>query len=76
MKLEVAFFLKKSQKKKNPTKNKQANKQTNQQTNKQTNKQTENKWTVYQQLNRYKQIHTKIKEHIQCKYNKVTENEK
>ena len=68
MKLEVAFFLKKSKKKKNPTKNKQANKQTN--------KQTENKWTMYQQLNRYKQIHTKIKEHIQCKYNKVTENEK
>ena len=31
---------------------------------------------MYQQLNRYKQIHTKIKEHIQCKYNKVTENEK
>ena len=68
MKLEVAFFLKKSKKKKSPTKNKQANKQTN--------KQTENKWTMYQQLNRYKQIHTKIKEHIQCKYNKVTENEK
>ena len=68
MKLEVAFFLKKRKKKKSPTKNKQANKQTN--------KQTENKWTMYQQLNRYKQIHTKIKEHIQCKYNKVTENEK
>ena len=68
MKLEVAFFLKKSKKEKKPTKNKQANKQTN--------KQTENKRTMYQQLNRYKQIHTKIKEHIQCKYNEVTENEK
>ena len=31
MKLEVAFFLKKSKKEKKPTKNKQANKQTNKQ---------------------------------------------